>query len=107
MKAQLKHWKEITSTFESKHKRNSSWVVYHSSNEKRFSGPHLNLNTLSWPDGAADVIDIKKDVHYGNRQLYIDLENGNTYYDEWFEWIGEAPPIVKPLEDELWDISDW
>jgi hypothetical protein len=104
MRAQLRPWKEVVSIFESKQKRSHSWVIYHSSNEKLLSGPHLNLYSHSWSEY---VIDVKKDVNYGNRQLYTDVGNGNTYYDEWFVWIGEEPPIIKPLEDELWDISDW
>jgi hypothetical protein len=104
MKAQLRPWKEVTSILESKQKTSDNWVIYHSTNEKLLSGPHLHLYTNLWSE---DVIDIKKDVHYGNRQLYMDMENGNMYYDEWFEWIGDEPPIIKPLEDELWDISDW
>jgi hypothetical protein len=41
-----------------------------------------------------------------SRKVYQDVK-GSLYYDEWFEWLGEEPVLVKPLEDDLWDISDW
>jgi hypothetical protein len=41
-----------------------------------------------------------------NRTIYEDVHR-NLYYDEWFEWIDKEPPIVEPLSDDLWDISDW
>jgi hypothetical protein len=104
MKARLRPWKEIISIFESRQMNSHNWKVHHSTNKKIFSGPHLTINTNRWPDA---VIEIQKDVYYGNRQLYTDKESGSTYYDEWFEWIGEEPYVVKPLEDDLWDISDW
>lgn len=52
------------------------------------------------------VIDISIWSKESDRTIYKDTHH-NLYYDEWFECIGEAPPIVKPLSDDLWDISDW
>jgi hypothetical protein len=54
-----------------------------------------------------NIIDVKVWVRErGSRVIYKDIDN-NLYYDEWFEWIGEELPIVKPIPDHLWDISDW
>lgn len=47
-----------------------------------------------------------------NHELYEDKyrevgTRSQKYYKEWFEWIGEEPPIIEILPESLWDISDW
>jgi hypothetical protein len=54
-------------------------------------------------DRIVDISIWSKEI---NRTIYKDIHR-HLYYDEWFEWIGEEPPIVEPLSEELWDISDW
>ena len=58
-------------------------------------------------EAFGNIIEVKLwvDVKDG-RKVYQDVK-GSLYYDEWFEWMGEEPFTVKPLEDDLWDISDW
>jgi hypothetical protein len=61
-----------------------------------------------------EIIEVKpwNSAWENTSSIYEDKEkevgkNSQKYYNEWFEWIGEEPPIVEPLSDDLWDISDW
>jgi len=78
---------------------NKSYTVYHSSH-RRFAS--LGVRDRYWPQGIIKVYLYK--VREGRHMYRTDIYGDQTYYDEWFEWIGTSPEHIPA---ELWSIKDW
>jgi hypothetical protein len=101
MKGKLKPFEEVKNRIARQVIENlQSYSVYHSR-----SYNHLTV-FKSKVHRFGTIVDIELIKGRPHRKIYKD-HFGAHYYGEWFEWIGEEPFIIKPLEEGLWDISDW
>jgi hypothetical protein len=104
-------------TFQEVRKNASRWIDVHEA--ERFQvyrsdqGVYLNVFYESLSK-FGDIVEVKpwNSAWENTSSIYEDKEkevgkNSQKYYTEWFEWIGEEPPIIEILPESLWDISDW
>jgi hypothetical protein len=100
VKAKLKTFDEVKNISQKVKKYLGHLVVYHSYSRGSISLVYDDISKFG------TIVNVVKADKLEDRILYRD--DGQTYYyDEWFEWLGEELPIIEPLSDHLWDISDW
>lgn len=100
--------------FDEVRKNASNWIDDHDTQKFKVyrsdQGVYLNVN-YEYIIKFGSIVDVKI-WNSARGSIWEDKEREvghrtQKYYTEWFEWMGEEPPIVEPLSEDLWDISDW